>query len=112
MTEVEVTDPRHPLFGRRFPLLSVSAGPYAQGGVLLVVYRQYMRLRIPLSATDLTPADIPQPTKLTLEAVTDLLHLAKDYEVLCPALLRRSGAGSSPPTAMPSSKSLLPSGKR
>lgn len=27
VTEVEVTDPTHPLFGRRFPLLSVSYAP-------------------------------------------------------------------------------------
>jgi hypothetical protein len=111
LTEVEVTDPRHPLCGRRFPLLSISSSPHAPG-FALVVYRQYMRLRIPLSATDLTATVIPPSTKLTLEAVTDLVHFAKDDEVLCPLLPRRFGAGSVPPTAMPSSKSSLPSCKR
>src|SRR5215211_6773439 len=44
-TEIEVADPTHPLFGRRFSLLSVSDPNYCVGHVF-VSYRGYMVLRI------------------------------------------------------------------
>jgi hypothetical protein len=51
-----VTDPTHPLFGRRFPLIATSTtltGP----GYAWVVYRDDVQLRLPLAATDLIPGD-------------------------------------------------------
>ena len=47
VTEIEVTDPTHPLFGRRFPLRSVSAPAHGAGHVF-VAYRGHMTLRLPL----------------------------------------------------------------
>ena len=62
----------HPLFGRRFALLSVSTSPRAIG-YASVIYRNHMQLRIPLSATHLaTPKEL-LGTKLTLESVTELV---------------------------------------
>src|SRR5215467_8144636 len=40
-TEVEVTDPTHPLFGRRFALFSTRPRPYSVG-YLFVAYRDTM----------------------------------------------------------------------
>src|SRR5215510_2362336 len=52
--EIEVTDPTHPLFGRRFPLRS----PYPQqpqADHLFVAYQEWMVLRIPRAVTNLLP---------------------------------------------------------
>src|SRR5712691_1503469 len=49
-TEVEVTDPTHPLFGRRFALLSTRPRPHSVG-YIFVVYRNTMVLRLPHAAT-------------------------------------------------------------
>ncbi len=83
MTEVEVTDPTHPLFQRRFKIFSVSSAPQSLGHVL-VTYREYMTLRIPLCATNLVPPRPTSQTKLTLEAVSELISLAKQCEGVCP----------------------------
>ena len=90
MTEVEVTDPSHPLYGRRFPLLSLSS-PLQGGGHVRLAYDQQMSLRIPLEATNLGPTRSRSQTKLTLEALTEFVTLAEQYEVLCPTNLKRSG---------------------
>jgi hypothetical protein len=91
LTEIEVTDSAHPLFGRRFSVLSISSPPQGLGHVF-VVYQAHMRLCIPLSATNLAP---PRPTgkaKLTLSAVTDLISLVEQCEVLCQLHQQRSGS--------------------
>jgi hypothetical protein len=71
-TEIEVTDPSHPLFGRHFRVHSVSASSRRSGQVW-VVYRRDILLRLPVSATQLAP---PRPftrsVKLTAAAVQEL----------------------------------------
>lgn len=99
--EVEVIDPRHPLFGRRFPLLSRSTAPHGPGQVL-VRYRHYMTLRLPLAATTLAPARPGIPTKLTAEAVQTLIRLAEDCEALCP-LIPPPSSPTYPPPSKPTS---------
>lgn len=108
--EVEVTDPTHPLFGRRFPLLATSTtltGP----GYAWVVYRDDVQLRLQLAATDLGAPPPRVPAKFTPEAITELLALAGRSEdpclpppamsgVACPT---NSGAPS-PPSSPPSSR--------
>jgi hypothetical protein len=65
-------------------------------GHVLVAYRQYMLLRIPVLATSLTPS-LPVPrTKLTLLSVQDLVVLATQCEVLCPPVPTSSGPASPP----------------
>src|SRR4051794_13273149 len=68
LTEVEVTDPGHPLFGRRFAVVSVSGPrpPGRAGGHILVAHSSRVLLKLPLSA----------------EAVAELIALAEDSEGL------------------------------
>ncbi|MGZ3627271.1 MAG: hypothetical protein ACXVDN_06315 [Ktedonobacteraceae bacterium] len=80
-TEIEVTDPTHPLFGRRFALISVSA-PLHGTGFAFVSYREQMVLRLPVAATTLASSRPVISTKLTLDAVTELMTIAEDCEAL------------------------------
>jgi hypothetical protein len=96
-TEVEVTDPTHPLFGRRFALLSTRPRPHSVG-YIFVTYRDTMVLRLPHVATslfDALPASAPM-TKLTSHAVTELISIAEQCEVLCPVTQPNSGIDSPP----------------
>src|SRR2546429_4618135 len=95
LTEVEVTDPGHPLFGRRFVLLSTRPRAHSMG-YLFVAYRDTMVLRIPQTATNVVappPASAPL-SKLTSHAITELISLAEQCEVLCPATQSTSGIDS------------------
>jgi hypothetical protein len=96
-TEVEVTDPTHPLFRRRFALLSTRPRPHS-AGYLFVAYRDSMVLRIPQAATDLLapPPESEPTTKLTSHAINELISLAEQCEVLCPAIQPNSGIDSHP----------------
>lgn len=91
VTEIEVTDPMHPLFGRRFPVLSVGSAR-SGAGYVLVTYHEHITLRIPRAATNLAPPRPGPQTKLTLEALTELISLAEQCEVLCPLIRPTSGA--------------------
>ena len=72
-----------------------SLGTLARSaGFVTVIYRDPMRLRIPLSATDLAPARQGPLSKLTLAAVTELVTLAEQGELLCPSPPKPSGSGS------------------
>ena len=80
---IEVVDATHPLFGRRFRvvrLCSLSRGE----GFVDVFYREHIRLRIPLAATDRGGALLAhRRTKVTLEGVQQLIALAKECQALC-----------------------------
>jgi hypothetical protein len=94
--EVEVTDSSHPLYGRRFALLSTRPRPHSVG-YLFVAYRDTMVLRIPQAVTSLGMPPEPQPlTKLTSYAITELISCAEQCEVLCPATQPNSGTDSPP----------------
>jgi hypothetical protein len=91
LPEIEIVDPTHPLFGRRFPLLHTSTtltGP----GFAWVLYRGYMQLRVPLSVTNLSAAAPAFRAQLTAEAIQELLALAGQYGLLCPSPPDTSGA--------------------
>jgi hypothetical protein len=92
-----VTDPTHPLYGRRFPVLSISHPPQRPGHVV-VAYRSFMRLRIPVQATNLT-ADNGRllRTTFTRAALLELLALTKECLGTCTDHPGTSGNGS--PTA-------------
>src|SRR5215210_34686 len=73
--EIEVTDPTHSLFGRRFRILSVHDSPGSVGYVF-VPYRSYSALRIELEATSLAPSPLrpsSPATKLTSQAVIEVI---------------------------------------
>ncbi len=93
--EIEVTDPSHPLFARRFPVRHISRQPDSPGYVY-VAYRDFMTLRIPVPATSLaTPGrNRPTRTKLTVEAIQDLLSLVERCEASCPSHPETSGTDS------------------
>ena len=87
---VEVTDPAHPLFGKRFEVVAISR-PRDGRQFMLVRYAGTMQLRIPVAATDQVPLEPRGPhAKLSLEAVEDLLAFVKEYEA-CPIDPRMSG---------------------
>jgi hypothetical protein len=91
VNEIEVTDPRHPLFARRFTVLHIpTTSPNAS--YVLVTYREYMALRIPLGATNLLASQPQSQTKLTRQALTELIALAQECEVLCLTSPQKSGA--------------------
>jgi hypothetical protein len=92
--EIEVTDPTHPLYGRRFQVLSISHPPQRPGHVV-VAYRDFMRLRIPVQATNLT-ADNRRLLRTTFskDALPELLALTKECEGACTDHPATSGDGS------------------
>lgn len=111
MTEIEVIDPSHPLFGRRFAFLSMST-PLQGDGHVCVVYRDHMTLRIPRSATSLAEPRQTFPTKLTLPALTELISLVKQCEVLCHTNQKKSGDACPPNSKTKSARTLRRSSRR
>jgi len=102
---ITVTDPGHPLYGRRFA--SASARPGASG-YIYVAHRSDMTLRLPVAATSLhlLPRNVAG-TKLTFEAIHDLLRLAAEGEHACPSVPAKSGPAC-PLTGAASSSTTLP----
>jgi hypothetical protein len=105
--ELEVRDPEHPLYGRRFRLISIETTACFDS-LVRVSYRFGLTLQLPLRVTDLWPAgDKPGVrTKLSVDAVKDLIATAEGSEGACPSSLKRSGtvcrrrsAGRSPTTS-------------
>ena len=92
-----MTDPAHPLYGRRFPVLSISHPPQRPGHVV-VAYRNFMRLRLPVQATSLT-ADTRRSLRTTFSraALLEVVALAKECEGTCTGHPGTSGNDS--PTA-------------
>ncbi len=139
LTEIEVTDRMHPLFGRRFAVISLSTSPRGAGHAI-VVYQGHMRIqqdvmrtsassmrirqdvmrtsassmriRIPLSATQLALPRQNLGTKLTLESVTELVTLVQQSEILCPSHRMPSGAALPPRSKRKSSANSKPSSRK
>jgi len=87
---IEVTDPSHPLFGKRFEVVAISR-PRDGRQFMLVRYAGTMQLRIPVAATGQVPLELCGPhAKLSFEAIEDLLAFVKEYEA-CPIDPRMSG---------------------
>ena len=102
--EVEVTDPAHPLHGRRFRLLSASQTVQTVGHVW-VEYRPGVLLMLPIPATSLRPAGPHAiPAKLCLEALEELVATAGESEGACPSSPATSGEPCRPASAGKSSR--------
>jgi hypothetical protein len=78
----------------------------------LVAYREEMLLRIPVAATSLIPSLPVARTKLTRAAITELVALAAQCEVLCPSSPPTSGLASPPNSKRRSVKNSPPSSRR
>jgi hypothetical protein len=111
LTEIEVTDPTHPLFGRHFPLHSTR--PQASTAThVFVTYQGFMVLRIPHDVTNLFPQPPHMSTTLTSHTITDLIALAEQCEVLCRTIPEPSGPPSVPHSKLPSAPNSRPSSRR
>lgn len=89
-TTIEVTDPAHPLYGRRFQIISITH-PLNSPGHVYARYRKKMVLHIPITATDLALTRSIVRTKLTSQAVEEFILLANQCEVLCQPSPKISG---------------------
>jgi hypothetical protein len=79
---IEVTDPRHPLFGRRFTLVSGRRPSPSGSDHVLVVLQAHILLRLPVAATSLALRPFDEvASKLTIEAVRELITLAESSGV-------------------------------
>ena len=85
-----VEDPTHPLYGRRFRVASRATRPGSRASYVLVFYRDELLLQIASSAL-LPPADGRFPrTKITPDAVAELIATARDCGT-CPSTHDTSG---------------------
>jgi len=90
-TEITVIDPRHPLFNRSFPILSISDPNFSQGHAY-VIYREGVTLRIPFSVTDIGGNCCTFVSKkLTASAIEELVSLAQECNIPCHQTPMKSG---------------------
>src|SRR5947209_151172 len=110
--QIEVTDPTHPLFGRRFSLVARHGRPQERSACVLVAYRDSILIKLPLGATNLHSAVAPAArTKLNAEAVRQLLAFVKECEPPCPSSPKTSGRACPRRAASKSSKTSSPSSR-
>src|SRR3712207_5672633 len=91
---VRVTDPRHPLFGKTLPLVSMTGSRLARGHVY-VSHCGAALLMIPISSTSLRVGPEAPRSKLTTVALTVLRARIREFEeaVACVSAPARSGRG-------------------
>src|SRR5262249_52165536 len=106
--EIEVTDSRHPLFGRKFAVVSRSkaAAGMQHDGHVFVVYRDRVLLRLPVSATSLvSQLHTGASSKLTREAIEALIALIEEItSARCTCGPKASGSSYQKPSGRRSSK--------
>jgi len=82
------------LFGQRFPVLSISRRS-GSPRVVTVAYGDDARLLIPLAVTDRADCRLPCPrTKITPEAIRDLVTLVEEFTASWRDQPQPSGRGS------------------
>ena len=91
--DVEVIDPTHPLYGRRFRLVSITRGTCSDS-CARVEWRFGLTLLLSLEVTNLVPRKEQRTmrTRLSIEAMEELVAVAEGSEGVCPSSLGRSGA--------------------
>ena len=78
-----MTDPTHPLFGRRFPLVSLGNQLTRPTAHVLVGYRASFVLQIPLAATNLARAGVADRVEIIVGAALDTLsRLDGDFDLI------------------------------
>lgn len=85
-------EPRHPLFGRRFRLVSIT-GALVSAGYARAEYRPGITLMLPLPVTSLWPHPerCAMRTKLSAEVLRELVAIAGESEGACPLSPATSG---------------------
>jgi hypothetical protein len=93
--EVEVIDSGHPLYGRRFHLISIDTVSCGES-LARVKYRFGLTLLLPVGVTDLEPPRVSRTirAKLSVDAVNDLIAVAEGSEGACLSSLKMSGKPS------------------
>jgi hypothetical protein len=111
--QIEVTDPTHPLFGRRFALAARQGRGPEPGPCVLVCYRDSILIKLPLAATNLHSPLMPVArTKLDAEAVQQLLAFVKECEPPCRASSPKTSGRACPRrVASKSSRTSSPSSR-
>lgn len=100
--QVEVVDPYHPLYGRRFLLHSMSS-PINSPPHAYVFYDDQVTLRLPLNSTNLGIGSWRPRSKLTLQSIQALIETVQDCEELCAIIFPKPSGVSCPrPNATPS----------
>ncbi|WP_229744177.1 hypothetical protein, partial [Aliidongia dinghuensis] len=88
--EIEVTDRRHPLYGRRFRLLAIRGSRGER--FAHIEYRPDISLILPITVTSLQAAATSiLATKLSFEALQDLVLIASEHEEECRSTPATSG---------------------
>ena len=102
--EVEVVDAAHPLSGKRFRLISIERSTCPES-CARVEWRFGLTLLLPLHVTNLGPRrERPTTqTRLSIEALEELVATAEGSEGTCPSSLGTSGAICRPKSAVRSS---------
>jgi hypothetical protein len=102
--EVEVVDAAHPLSGKRFRLVSIERSTCPES-CARVEWRFGLTLLLPLHVTNLGPRrERPTTqTRLSVEALEELVATAEGSEGTCPSSLGTSGAICRPKSAIRSS---------
>jgi hypothetical protein len=95
-----VVDPTHPLYARRFALVSVTGG-LVSTRYMCVEYRPGIALMLPLPVTSLWPNPDRRAvrTKLSVEALTELVTISGESEGTCPSSPETSGVTCPPSCA-------------
>jgi hypothetical protein len=77
-----VVDPSHPLYGKRFVLVSVT-NPARGPRHAMVIYKKDILLRIPLSATSLA-AETPRicDAKVSADSLHQLINVARNLSII------------------------------
>jgi hypothetical protein len=99
-TEVEVVDPIHPLYRRRYQIVAVIRES-CTAPMVRVEWRFGLTLLLPLSVTDIGAFEEPRTmrTKLSVEALKDLVAVAEASEGACLSSPETSGARCRPHSA-------------
>jgi len=92
-TEVEVVDPTHPLYRECFRIVSVTRQACSDS-LVRVEWRFGLTLLLPLSVTDIGGFEESRAmrTRLSIEALEDLVAVAEASEGACLSSLGTSGA--------------------
>ena len=111
--EIEVVDPAHPLFGRKFRLVSRPQPSPTGPDFVLVAYRDSMLLKLAVLATNLTSVPLSTArTKFTVQALEELLSLVKECESPCCPIPSISGVSCQKRSGKKSSRTSSPSSRR